>query len=497
MKSFYRIRAQADPTVAEVQIDDFIGDWIDAAWGMGVNAKQFLVDLAALGPEVSTIQVRINSPGGDVTAAVAIANALRDQVAKGKTVCTIVDGMAASAATIVMVAGTPAKVADNAVVVIHNPWSIAQGDAATLRHEADTLDLFRDTIVATYQWKSPLDTKQLQKMMDAETWMNADEAIAAGLADEKVTGMQANAVLTSGAFASLKVPERFRERVAALLRPANVVPTDVSKETAPRDETWNALTLQDFTSNDWEALSDSEKKGIAGHFAWADEMPPKTFGDLKLGHHRATDGKVVFRGIAAAAARLDQTQGIDDAAVKAHLEAHYHAFNEKAPWEPVSSDETMPKKPEEPMPMMSAALLTVGAAVDAAFLAQEETVEACVAAGLGATFALDLMKQRLPLAKASEKIAAEASKNAAEKTRQDGIRALCAYYKQEDLVAGLIASGATIESTKTLVLSVKAKVDRVEIDAGLDPNGAHGARRVGPNAQEVYRELNKPRGSSR
>src|SRR5690606_26465620 len=86
-----------------------------------------------------------------------------------------------------------------------------------------------------------------------------------------------------------------------------VVPEDVSRKKAPEDEPWGAPDLEDFTDKSWDELSDDEKRRIAGHFAWAPEMPPERFTDLKLPHHRPSDGAVVLRGVIAAAQRLDQT----------------------------------------------------------------------------------------------------------------------------------------------------------------------------------------------
>ncbi len=108
------------------------------------------------------------------------------------------------------------------------------------------------------------------------------------------------------------------------------VPMNVSVVLGKRDEPWSALTLQDFTSKGWDELTDAEKHHIAGHFAWANELPPKTFGDLKLGHHDPKDGDVNFRGVAAALGRLNQTNGIDAGAARAHLEAHQRAFEAQA-----------------------------------------------------------------------------------------------------------------------------------------------------------------------
>jgi HK97 family phage prohead protease len=114
-----------------------------------------------------------------------------------------------------------------------------------------------------------------------------------------------------------------------------VSPRDVSMETAPEDTPWSAPTLSDFTDGSWDELTEPEQRRIAGHFAWAASMPPATFGDLKLPHHRASDGAVVWRGVAAAAQRLEQADipEADLAAVRAHLARHYRQFDREPPWE--------------------------------------------------------------------------------------------------------------------------------------------------------------------
>lgn len=114
-----------------------------------------------------------------------------------------------------------------------------------------------------------------------------------------------------------------------------VVPHDVSDKKADIGEAWKAPSLKDFTSKAWGDLSEAEKTHIAGHFAWAASVPPATYGDLKLPHHRASDGAVVFRGVSAAAGRLGKTAipSADKAKVRAHLGRHYKAFDKVAPWD--------------------------------------------------------------------------------------------------------------------------------------------------------------------
>ena len=101
------------------------------------------------------------------------------------------------------------------------------------------------------------------------------------------------------------------------------------------DESWSRPTLGDFSSEPWDDLSSDERRSIAGHFAWATESAPAAFGDMKLPHHRSSDGYVVWRGLVAATGRLDQTAfpPEDMDAVKSHLSDHYKEFNREAPWE--------------------------------------------------------------------------------------------------------------------------------------------------------------------
>lgn len=116
-----------------------------------------------------------------------------------------------------------------------------------------------------------------------------------------------------------------------------VVPRNVSEELAADDTPWQAPTLGDFTDEAWDDLSDDDKRKIAGHFAWAREMPPAAFGSLKLPHHRPSDGRVVFRGVAAAMAALLGARGGVDVpgterrAIYSHLAVHYEAFGRTPP----------------------------------------------------------------------------------------------------------------------------------------------------------------------
>lgn len=164
---------------AEIFLYDVIGDTWD---GSGTTAKNFATDLKALGP-VKTLNIRINSPGGSVFDGIAIHNVLRRHSARK---IVTVDGIAASIASVIMMAGDEISVAANGSVMVHNPWSIAFGEAADFRKAADTLDKIRDSILSTYVDRTTTPEEQISAWMDAETWMSAEEAVDAGFADSIV-----------------------------------------------------------------------------------------------------------------------------------------------------------------------------------------------------------------------------------------------------------------------------------------------------------------------
>lgn len=175
-KQWYRMAAK-DKT-AEIYIYDEIGAGF---YGEGVTAKGFADDLAALG-ELSEIQLNINSPGGDVFDGVAIYNMLQRNKAN---VRVRVDGIAASIASIIAMAGDSIEIAANGMFMIHDPYTIAMGNAAEMRKQADVLDQIASTMVGTYSRRTKLEEASVKAMMAEEKWMEADEAVALGFADSK------------------------------------------------------------------------------------------------------------------------------------------------------------------------------------------------------------------------------------------------------------------------------------------------------------------------
>ncbi len=198
---WYAIKMQ-DATHAEVNIYDEIGGW-------GVTAKQFVGDLKAI--TASHITLRINSPGGEVFDATAIYNAIREHPAH---VTTYIDGLAASAASVIALAGNQVNIADNAYMMIHNASVGVFGGADDMKKYADLLDKLNVTIAETYQKKGGNKLAHWQNLMAAETWFTAQEAVDAGLADAVYTAAQPEpktAKATHAFRAYNKVPEAVRK----------------------------------------------------------------------------------------------------------------------------------------------------------------------------------------------------------------------------------------------------------------------------------------------
>lgn len=149
-------------------------------WGDEVTPKQFKEDMDALG-DIDTLNVFINSPGGDVFAGQAIYSMLKRHKA---TVNVYVDGLAASIASLIAMAGDKVIMPKNAMMMIHSPWTIAVGNAQELRKIADDMDKIRDSMVVAYEKRSALTKDEILEIMDAETWLSADDCLEYGFADE-------------------------------------------------------------------------------------------------------------------------------------------------------------------------------------------------------------------------------------------------------------------------------------------------------------------------
>lgn len=167
-----KVKAETAGDEATMYLYDAIGGWF------GVEAKDFIQELADINAD--TIHLRINSPGGDVFDGRAIATALRQ--CKAKTIAHI-DGVCASAATYIALSCDEVEMAEGAFFMIHQAWTLAIGNADDLLHTADLLMKVDDSIVNDYARKTGLGRTELQDMMTAETWLNAEEAKEKGFID--------------------------------------------------------------------------------------------------------------------------------------------------------------------------------------------------------------------------------------------------------------------------------------------------------------------------
>lgn len=208
MRSWFKVLAKAADQPAEISIYDEIGMW-------GVTAKDFIDSLRGI--ESKAITVSINSPGGSVFDALAIYNALRMHDAE---ITVKVMGVAASAASLVAMAGDVIEMPENTFMMIHNPLTFAYGNSAELRDMAELLDKIGSSLTATYVARTGQPEADVQALLDAETWLTATEAVAKGFATVMLPALKVEA-----AFDIERLPTDIRAVFEAASKPApEVVP---------------------------------------------------------------------------------------------------------------------------------------------------------------------------------------------------------------------------------------------------------------------------------
>ncbi|OJT28788.1 Clp protease ClpP [Pseudomonas sp. FSL W5-0203] len=204
-KSWYTLQASGEAEQRNIEIFVYgeIGAW-------GVTANQFVQDLRAMDDGASPVIVAFNSIGGDLFDGLAIHNALSRL---GERCTGRIDALAASAASVAVCGAHRVVIAANAMLMIHNPYTFTGGDAEDFRRVADVLDQTLEAIIAAYKAKAPdIDEAELRRMVNAETWLTANEAVALGLADEVGDGLKVSACLGQGS-----VLQRFQHAPPDLL----------------------------------------------------------------------------------------------------------------------------------------------------------------------------------------------------------------------------------------------------------------------------------------
>jgi len=190
-----------------------------------VSARDFRKRLMQCGDVI----VRINSPGGDVLAGAEIYSALREHAQNGHDVTVHITALAASAASVVAMAGNTVLMSPAAYMMIHNPWSIGMGNADDLRQLADQLDAVAEGIIEAYRLKTGRSRSELKEMLDAETYMSAPTAIKKGFADgllyqPKENDAQPRETSMAAAKVSARMVARLRDNAESGMQNAEMDP---------------------------------------------------------------------------------------------------------------------------------------------------------------------------------------------------------------------------------------------------------------------------------
>ena len=172
--------AGAEPTEL-LSLNDEIGFW-------GVQAQDFRNALDKV--KGKNLKVEINSPGGDVFAGLAMYNMLKQS---GKAIAVVVTGVAASAASLVAMAGDTISMPQNTFMMVHNPWGVSVGNAAEMRETADVLDKIGASLTSTYVAKTGQTEAKIKELLSKDTWLTADESKELGFATEVTDKIDAKA----------------------------------------------------------------------------------------------------------------------------------------------------------------------------------------------------------------------------------------------------------------------------------------------------------------
>ena len=293
MNSWYTIRARASG--AEVLIYDEIGAY-------GVSAKGFLAELGAL-PNDAPIDLRLNSPGGSVFDAVAIYNALTRHAG---TVTAWIDGIAASAASYVAMAGDEIVMPENAFLMIHDPSGIVMGTAADMRDMAGALDKMAASMTRGYAARSGKPEAEIAALMAAETWFDANEALELGLATRMAEPVRIAASFDIG---------RFRNA------PPELVEAVAEQEGGPAEPEGSAIAGDGAAGDDRPTAPDPANKVPVGN------VDPVVSADNPARATGQSEGVADANTLQSTAPRTDATTATapDASAIRAEAIAHARA----------------------------------------------------------------------------------------------------------------------------------------------------------------------------
>ena len=243
MKKFWKWKNQAQTETAPAERTLFLNGTIaEESWfDDDVTPQLFKEELLAGSGDIT---VWINSPGGDCVAAAQIYNMLMDY--KGNVTVKI-DGIAASAASVIAMAGTKVLMSPVSMLMIHNPMTVAFGDSGEMQKAIEMLGSVKDSIINAYEIKTGLSRAKLSHLMDAETWMDAHKAVELGFADEIMTRTPTEDVEipnVSMEFSRAAVKNSLMEKIAAKCKIAQK--TEEINQGRSVDELMDRLNLMKY-----------------------------------------------------------------------------------------------------------------------------------------------------------------------------------------------------------------------------------------------------------
>lgn len=255
---FWNVMKNDEEKSAELILYGSIGSheyWDD------ISDKAFKQDIENLG-DVENIILHINSPGGSVFSAVAIANTLKNHKAK---VTANIDGLAASAATIITSACDVVRMPKNALFMVHNPITFAYGNNQDMQKTLEMLDKVKDSIIETYLNKAKTDKETLSQLMDDETWMDAEMAKEYGFVDEIINEdiekevVENKLIINNMAFDISKF-KNFKEKKKQEPRAANISVNSTGSPENIADKLKNILNLTENQKNEGGNMTLEELK---------------------------------------------------------------------------------------------------------------------------------------------------------------------------------------------------------------------------------------------
>ena len=216
---FWEWRSVTDEDGSEARELELCGTIAETSWfDDDVTPEMFREELfSGTGP----VTVWINSPGGDCIAASRIYTMLMDY---RYDVTVKIDGIAASAASVIAMAGTKVLMSPTAMMMIHNPATVAAGDCEDMQKAIDMLDEVKESIINAYEIKTDLSRARISHMMDSETWMNANRAVELGFAD---------GILEDGKSSAASAPAFAFSRRSAQTALLNKISDRIKKEAKP------------------------------------------------------------------------------------------------------------------------------------------------------------------------------------------------------------------------------------------------------------------------